>query len=214
MKLTLKDRVLALSVETGEEREVCALLAAVDGYVFRLHVASDRGLSFHELGPEDEARRAPLNITHGVSPVFAPISNLARTPFELDGERYASVEGFWQGLKYPDAGKRRTLAKLSGVEAKEAGNPAGQPANFLYGARMIAAGSPEHWALMRMACTAKFTQHAGAREALLATGERWLTHRVRKDSRTIPGAIMADIWMVIRGRLRRGAEEEEPGPAR
>ena len=54
---------------------------------------------------------------------------------------------------------------------------------------------------MRRACEAKFAQHEGARTALLNTGERWLTHRTRKDSRTIPGAIMADIWMRIRARL-------------
>ena len=58
---------------------------------------------------------------------------------------------------------------------------------------------------MRRACEAKFAQHAGARTALLDTGERWLTHKVRKDSRTIPGAIMADIWMQIRERLQAQA---------
>ena len=30
------------------------------------------------------------------------LSNFAATPFELDGKRYASVEGFWQMLLYPE----------------------------------------------------------------------------------------------------------------
>ena len=30
------------------------------------------------------------------------LSNFAATPFELDGKRYASIEGFWQMMKYPD----------------------------------------------------------------------------------------------------------------
>ncbi len=57
---------------------------------------------------------------------------------------------------------------------------------------------------MARACRAKFAQHPGARAALLATGERPLTHRVRRDSLTIPGALMADIWMQLRKRLRAG----------
>ena len=37
-----------------------------------------------------------------------------------------------------------------------------------------------------------------AREALLSTGKRPLVHKVLPDSKTIPGAIMAEIWMEIR----------------
>jgi predicted NAD-dependent protein-ADP-ribosyltransferase YbiA (DUF1768 family) len=174
--------------------------------VFRLHAPTRRGLAFREIGPEDEARRAPLNIVRSIEPRFAPISNLAHTPFTLDGECYASVEAFWQGLKSPDPALRRSLARLWGPEAKGRGDPLGHPPTFGYDGTTIASGSPEHWQLMRRACEAKFAQHEGARTALLDTGERWLTHRVRKDSRTIPGAIMADIWMRIRASLRNEAD--------
>ena len=95
------------------------------------------------------------------------------------------------------------MAKLWGGEAKERGGSVDQPTEVAYGGVVIATGSPEHWALMRAACEAKFTQYDAARIALLATGERWLTHKVRRDSRTIPGAIMADIWMRIRARLQQ-----------
>ena len=37
---------------------------------------------------------------------------------------------------------------------------------------------------------------------LLSTGERPLMHRTRRDSRTIPGVVMADIWMRIRDGLK------------
>jgi predicted NAD-dependent protein-ADP-ribosyltransferase YbiA (DUF1768 family) len=44
---------------------------------------------------------------------------------------------------------------------------------------------------------ARFTQHAEARQALLSTGERPLVHRLRHDSKTIQGALMADIGMRV-----------------
>lgn len=209
MKLSFRNDVVGLSAETPEEQAICAQLGAADGHIFQLHAATARGLAFSLIGPEDDARRAPLNIVRSIEPRFAPISNLARTPFMLDGQTYASVEGFWQGLKSDDPEQRRLLATLAGAEAKGRGDPLGRPPMFDYGGATIATGSPEHWALMQKACEAKFTQHHGARRALLDTGARWLTHRIRRDSRTIPGVIMADIWMKLRDRLR-----DEAGAAR
>lgn len=203
MKLSFQNDVIGLSAETPEELEICALLALADGHVFQLHASSGRGMAFSMIGPEDSARRAPLNIVQSIAPRFAPISNLAHTPFELEGQRYAGIEGFWQGLKRAEPVERRAMAKLWGSDAKRNGAGVDQPLEFGWQGVMIAAGSPEHWALMRPACIAKFSQHDDARTALLATEERWLTHKVRRDSRTIPGAIMADIWMRIRARLQR-----------
>jgi predicted NAD-dependent protein-ADP-ribosyltransferase YbiA (DUF1768 family) len=57
---------------------------------------------------------------------------------------------------------------------------------------------------MERACRAKFEQNADARAALLSTGDRPLTHVVRRDSKTIPSVIMAQIWMRIRHDLRQG----------
>jgi hypothetical protein len=56
---------------------------------------------------------------------------------------------------------------------------------------------------MERACSAKFEQNPEALKALLSTGDRLLDHRVRRDSKTIPGAFMADIWMRIRQRQRK-----------
>lgn len=201
VKLSFQNNVVGLSAETEAEREICALLSATDGYVFRLHAATARGFALAVLGPEPDACREPLNITRTVAAPFQAISNLARTPFELDGESYASIEGFWQGLKFSDPASRRTLAKLAGPEAKDRGAAAGAPSSLTFADREITAGSPEHWGLMRIACEAKFRQHNGANAALKATGQRWLTHKVRRDSRTIPGVVMAQIWMDVRAGL-------------
>ncbi|MBL0022852.1 MAG: hypothetical protein IPP23_11665, partial [Sphingomonadales bacterium] len=80
MKISFRNNVIGLSAESPEERAICALLAAADGHVFQLHAATDRGIAFSEIGPEDDARRAPLNIVQSIAPRFAPISNLAHTP--------------------------------------------------------------------------------------------------------------------------------------
>lgn len=168
-----------------------------------LHLTGDANGSvvLRDLGVRSDACRDPINIVFETSDArVRPISNLAHTPFEFDGRRYASVEGFWQGLKIESAGERERIAALWGTEAKSAGSRVWPP-TFAYEGRTCPSGAYPHWKLMRRACEAKFAQNAEARAALLATGSRPLTHRVRRDSRTIPGALMADIWMRIRAKL-------------
>jgi hypothetical protein len=67
-------------------------------------------------------------------------SNFAATPFSLDGIFFASVEGLWQSLKYPEAGvsadernthspwpfQRQEVEKMVSFEAKRAGDRANQ----------------------------------------------------------------------------------------
>jgi hypothetical protein len=74
--------------------------------------------------------------------------------------------------------------------------------HVIYGGNEIPVGAYEHWQLTRRACRAKFGQSADPRNALLGTGERPLIHVVKHDSRTIPGVIMASIWMALRKSLR------------
>ena len=66
------------------------------------------------------------------------LSNFAPTPFVLDGKEYASVEGLWQSLKYPEGAEdlrygkdklpfsRNDVEKMVGFQAKEAGSMASQ----------------------------------------------------------------------------------------
>lgn len=67
-------------------------------------------------------------------------SNLAHTPFELDGIKYASIEALWQGMKYPDnnlendiratvtgwKNTREEVFQMYGWDSKAAGNFANQ----------------------------------------------------------------------------------------
>jgi predicted NAD-dependent protein-ADP-ribosyltransferase YbiA (DUF1768 family) len=154
---------------------------------------------------------SPINVmSTNEDPDIRLISNLAEAPFELDGQVYASVEAFWQGLKWPDSTKRASIATEFGLDAMRAGRGAPKPDNpndrrvLTYRSLEVEAGTWQHWRLMERACQAKFEQDEKAREALLSTGDRLLVHRPGKDSRNIPGTIMAEIWMNIRNDLRNG----------
>jgi predicted NAD-dependent protein-ADP-ribosyltransferase YbiA (DUF1768 family) len=205
----LRPGLLIATAEEGEESELLSWLGAHAGNVFRVSEIKGGSAFFQSLGPEDEACRTPLNITSDVPAPFNLISNFAHTPFELDGMTYASIEGFWQGLKFPDESDRRRIASLVGAEAKDAGYGApSSDAAILYQGRTVAVGTWAHWRLMERACFAKFEQNALARDALLSTGSRPLVHQVRRDSRTIPGVIMAQIWMRIRRKLSPDAAQQ------
>lgn len=217
MRIRQAGRYVTFSVESDTERsDLLTIAGDIAGQQFRVDTVNGETLSLRAAGPgagetakagRAKARAAsgddvPLNITYDTTPMpLRLISNLAETSFELDGRGYASVEGFWQGLKFPDAADRERLAVLSGHEAKAAG-PTVEPGDrIVYDGREIVVGTVDHWALMERATLAKFEQDEDARAALLATGTRPLQHKVPVDSRTIPGVIMADIWMRVREQL-------------
>jgi predicted NAD-dependent protein-ADP-ribosyltransferase YbiA (DUF1768 family) len=172
-------------------------LNTYNGQVFRFRaVNGDAHLEC--LGPEDAARNIPINITSRAPGELKFISNFAETPFYLDDELYGSVEGFWQSLKFPDLERRREIALLHGAKAKDSGHHAPPADTIDYCGQMIRVGTWAHWELMERASMAKFEQNERARKALLSTGTRPLVHEARPDSKTIPGVIMAAIWMRCR----------------
>lgn len=202
MTIKVKNGQIILVADTHENPALLAALRVFDGHAVSVQVRSDVCLVLEDLGPHAEACREPINVTRNIDSCYAPISNLYPTPFLLDDEAYGSVEGFWQSLKHESPTRRREVAALSGTTAKKAaGNPT-LSATFVYLGQTVRTGTYEHWELMQRACEAKFSQNERARRALLATGNRPLTHIVRGDSRTIPGVIMASIWMRIRREIQ------------
>jgi hypothetical protein len=183
MKALLKAGLVVLIPQSQEDAsELASWKSAQADHV--LNVRIDRSdvesLELHDLGHRSEACREPLNIVSSSSdPLARPISNLAED--EADRER---------------------LAALEGPHARQLGKSRGYGATVSYAGREIPVGAWEHWRLMEQACRAKFQQNEEARAALLATGERPLVHIVRRDSRTIPGVVMAQIWMRLRQELR------------
>ena len=153
------------------------------------------------------------------------LSNFAATPFVFRGTRYASVEGFWQMMLYPEgrddlratapgadwAYSRVQVAQMAAFEAKHAGELAEQQMartgitwvsfegnRFPY--RPARPG--RHFDLILAAMRAKLQQNPEVRQVLLATGDLIL----RPDHVAEPNAPAAwrycEIWMRIRTELR------------
>jgi predicted NAD-dependent protein-ADP-ribosyltransferase YbiA (DUF1768 family) len=57
------------------------------------------------------------------------LSNFAATPFEFHGKRYASLEGFWQAMKYPE-GPDDPRARFPGIEWKHTRDEVAQMTAF------------------------------------------------------------------------------------
>jgi predicted NAD-dependent protein-ADP-ribosyltransferase YbiA (DUF1768 family) len=208
MRTLLQANRLVLIPETEDEREALASWrAAHEGFVFASQPNSGEGAMLASLGPRPQACREPINVTSTSPDPIRLISNFAPTPFGLDAVHYACVEAFWQSLRFPEQ-ERAAIAALDGGAAKRASERQPYGGSVTYGGVAIPVGTYEHWQLMRRACRAKFEQNVSARSALLGTGDRPLVHVVRHDSRTIPGVIMASIWMALRAELRRAQTAE------
>jgi predicted NAD-dependent protein-ADP-ribosyltransferase YbiA (DUF1768 family) len=152
------------------------------------------------------------------------LSNFAATPFIFRGRRYASVEGFWQTMLYPEGPAdpriapgiawphtRDEVARMTAFEAKDAGSLAEENMRKLgidwvtFEGKRMPYRSPapgEHYRLIVAAMRAKLEQNHKVREILLATGSLVL----RPDHIQEPGAPPEwrynEIWMEIRKELQ------------
>ncbi len=153
MKVRLKDKLLIISAETDEEKlSVQSWAASMDGHAFVLIAQDAQTFRLTDIGPRGEACREPINVTSlSPDPEIRLISNFAHTPFELDGLPYASVEGFWQGLKFPKETDRKRIAGLYGQEARKAGSDSLEASTILYMGQSIPIGTAVHWQLMSLA---------------------------------------------------------------
>jgi hypothetical protein len=121
------------------------------------------------------------------------LSNFAATPFTFRGQRYASLEGFWQMMKYPDgpedpratfaglhwAFTRQQVAQMTGFEAKRAGT-LGEENMKKMGINWVSfegrrfeykpAVPGEHYQLIVAATWEKVRQNPDVKRVLLATG--------------------------------------------
>jgi predicted NAD-dependent protein-ADP-ribosyltransferase YbiA (DUF1768 family) len=154
------------------------------------------------------------------------LSNFAPTPFRYRGRNYASLEGFWQMMLYPESPDderarfpglkweytREQVAGLTAFEAKKAGTLAEQNMGAMQIDWVTFEGKKmpyrpmkpgEHYRLIVEATWAKVRQNPEVKHVLLATGDL----RLKPDHRQEPDAPAAwcyyDILMDIRKQLRR-----------
>lgn len=154
------------------------------------------------------------------------LSNFAPTPFVFHGKRYASLEGFWQMMKYPE-GPGDPRAEFPGLEWKYTREQVAQMASFaansagaLASENMAKIGITwvsfegkrfeykpavpgEHYKLIVAATWEKVKQNPEVKKVLLATGDLIL----KPDHYQEPNAPAAwkyyEILMQIRSELQK-----------
>jgi predicted NAD-dependent protein-ADP-ribosyltransferase YbiA (DUF1768 family) len=153
------------------------------------------------------------------------LSNFAATPFTYRGHRYASLEGFWQMMLYPEGPRdtrarfpmiewkytREQVAQMTAFDAKAAGELAEanmakmkigwatfEGRRFPY--RSMRPG--RHYRLIVAASWAKLRQNPRVREVLLSTGELILRPDHHEEPNAPPEWHYYEIWMRIRGRVK------------
>jgi predicted NAD-dependent protein-ADP-ribosyltransferase YbiA (DUF1768 family) len=154
------------------------------------------------------------------------LSNFAPTPFTFHGKRYASLEGFWQMMLYPDGPNdpraksrsvkwkytREEVAQLTAFEAKAAGALAEQNMTELgidwvsfegrrFKYRSMKPG--EHYRLIFEATRAKVTQNPNVKAVLLATGDLLLKPDHYGEKNPPPEWRYYEILMIIRRELQK-----------
>ena len=155
------------------------------------------------------------------------LSNFAATPFTFRGRRYASVEGFWQMMLYPESSRdprarargvvwkhtRAAVARMTAFAAKDAGTLA--EANMrkmgidwvTFERRRMpyrSAKPGEHYKLIVAAMRAKLAQNPDVRAILLRTGNLILRPDHFEEANAPPEWRYCQIWMQIRSELQRG----------
>ena len=176
----------------------------------------------HEAGPGEVilSKRNELGI----------LSNFAATPFELDGKRYTSVEGFWQMMLYPEGPDderakdkrvtwkftREQVAQMTAFEAKSAGTLAEENMKTLgidwvtYNGKRFPYRSQtpgEHYRLIVAAMRAKLDQNPEVKRILLATGDLILKPDHHGEENPPPEWKYNEIWMQIRSEMQRPARK-------
>jgi predicted NAD-dependent protein-ADP-ribosyltransferase YbiA (DUF1768 family) len=153
------------------------------------------------------------------------LSNFAATPFTFRGKRYASVEGFWQMMLYPEGPDdprakapgmvwlhtRDQVAQMVAFEAKDAGAAAEENMRKIgidwvtFEGQRIQYRSQtkaEHYHLIVAAMRAKLEQNPKVREVLLATGDLTLLPDHIEETGAPPEWLYYRVWMEIRTDLQ------------
>jgi predicted NAD-dependent protein-ADP-ribosyltransferase YbiA (DUF1768 family) len=154
------------------------------------------------------------------------LSNFAATPFVYRDKRYASVEGFWQMMLYPEGPDdsrakapgiawphtREEVAQMTAWDAKNAGDFAFENMKKMgidwvtFEERKIPYWSKtkgEHYRIIVEAMRAKLDQNPKVREILLSTGDLVLRPDHFQEDDPPAEWLYFQIWMQFRDELGR-----------
>ena len=153
------------------------------------------------------------------------LSNFASTPFTYKGQQYASIEGFWQMMKYPESPTdprathpdvewkhtRAEVMQMTAFEAKDAGTLAAKNMKLMgikwitfAGDRIFYKGADQmkHFRIIREISWAKIRQNRRVRKVLLSTGDLVLRPDHHQRPNSPPAYKYFDIYMKIRSDLQ------------
>ncbi|NYT82170.1 hypothetical protein H0A70_11835 [Alcaligenaceae bacterium] len=146
---------------------------------------------------------ASLNVSY-ISPDWrgVALSNFTLSPFVLDDTLLASVEGFIQGIKFPEGDPRRVQAfQSSAWDAKKVGDQADRSAVHWAG-QAIPFGSAEHHQLVGRAVRTRIMQSDGLRSVLVSTQGMTLTHDTGHGSEPAVTSLPASVFCRLLTELR------------
>lgn len=175
--------------------------------------------------PPQAADRSKNEVILSKRNELGQFSNLQEAAFELDGDKYSSLEGLWQSLKYPENSNderlrnssvvwpftREQVKKLSGFEAKKAGDLASENMKKLgvnwvtYQGQKIdytGADNAAHYDLILRASRAKLAAHPHLIKLLKSTKDlKFLPdHKQKPDA---PASYKYhEIYMKLRAELK------------
>jgi len=158
------------------------------------------------------------------------LSNFAATPFTFHGKKYASLEGFWQMMKYPESSddprakflglewkhKREEVAQMTAFEAKAAGDLGSQNMKKMgidwvtfEGKRFPyrPAKPGEHYRLIVEATQEKVRQNPEVQKVLLATGDLVLKPDHHQEANAPAAWRYYEILTQIRDELRHKTDK-------
>ena len=138
---------------------------------------------------------------------FNLLCNAAPTPFTLDGERFHSVDSFYNALKFPAGSSERAMcARASGLEGKRLARRSSD-AEFTYQGKRISVRSADHEGVLAAGISAKIEQNQDVQVALNQTGTARLIFPLTfsRDpgalARVTPLTLMIERWKRFHCRL-------------
>lgn len=137
------------------------------------------------------------------------LSNFGLSPFLFEGQLFASIEGFIQGIKFPESDPRRGQAfQLSGWDAKHLGDGADRSGAYWNQTR-LAYGSAQHHQLIGAAIRARIEQSPGLQAVLRSTAGATLVHEtghVESPTTSLPAAVFLGVLNDIREKLLQASD--------